>query len=86
MLDNNTSVSNVAVLHTSNWIAPSTHVEPVSKRHLDMHHKHVMDESLMMESGAITILKDMTIITSPENANLHPLFVLIYFSNHSKVE
>jgi hypothetical protein len=68
-LNNNTSVSNVEILHTSNGIAPSTHVEPVSKQHLDMHHEHVMDESSMMESGAITIWKDMKTITSPENVN-----------------
>jgi hypothetical protein len=68
-LNNNISVLNVEILHTSNGIAPFTRVEPVNKQHLDMHHEHVMDESSMMESEAITILKDMKIITSPENVN-----------------
>jgi hypothetical protein len=85
-LDNNISVLNVEILHTSNGIAPSTHVEPVSKQHLDTHHEHVMDESSMMESGDIMMLKVLKMEILPENVNLHLLFVLIYFPNHSKVE
>jgi hypothetical protein len=48
-----------------------------------MHHEHVMDTSTMMESGAITILMDTMMVTSPGNANFHVLFVYIYSSNHS---
>jgi hypothetical protein len=55
MLDNNISVSNVVILHTSNEIAPFTHVKPVNKQHWDMHHEHVMDASMMMGFEAITI-------------------------------
>jgi hypothetical protein len=51
-----------------------------------MHHEHAMDISTMMESGAITTSRDKTMEILPENANFHPLFVLIYFPNHSKVK
>jgi hypothetical protein len=47
-----------------------------------MHHEHVMDAFTMMESGAITILMDMTMVTSLENVDLHVLFVYIYFLNY----
>jgi hypothetical protein len=72
------------ILHTSNGIAPSTRVEPVRKQHLDMHHKHVMDESLMMESGAIMISMDTTMVTLLENVDLHVLFVYIYSPKPSR--
>jgi hypothetical protein len=54
-LDNNISVSNVVILHTSNGIAPFTCVEPVNKQHWDMHHEHAMDASMMMGFEAIMI-------------------------------
>jgi hypothetical protein len=49
-----------------------------------MHHEHAMDASMMTESEAITISMDMTVETSPENVDLHVLFVHIQFPNHSK--
>jgi hypothetical protein len=55
MHDDNTNVLNAAVLPISNGIAPFTNVEHAEKQHLDMHHKHVMDVSMMMEFVAILI-------------------------------
>jgi hypothetical protein len=49
-----------------------------------MHHELVMDASMMMESAAITISMDTTMEILPENANLHCMFVYIYFSNVQK--
>jgi hypothetical protein len=54
-LNNNISVLNVEILHTSNGIAPFTHVKPVNKQHRDTHQEHAMDASMMMGLKAITI-------------------------------
>jgi hypothetical protein len=51
----NINVSNVAILPILNGIVPSTHVEPASKQHRDMHHEHAVDASLMMGFQAITM-------------------------------
>jgi hypothetical protein len=86
MHDNNTNALNAVILPISNGIAPFTNVEHVEKRHQDMHHELVVDASMMMESVAITTSMVMKMGILPENANLHCLFVSIYFSNCSKVE
>jgi hypothetical protein len=83
MLDANISVLNARIPHTSNGIAPFRPVEPAIKQHLDMHHEHVMNTSMMMDSEAITKSRDMMMVTSPESTDLHVLFVHIYFPNHS---
>jgi hypothetical protein len=70
-LVDNTNVSNVAILPISNGIVPSTNVKPADKQHLDTHHKHAMDASMMMEFMAITIWKANTMEILLENVNLH---------------
>jgi hypothetical protein len=80
MHDNNTNALNVAILPILNGIAPFTSVEHVEKRHQDTHHELVVDASMMMVSAAITISMDMKMEILIENANLHCLFVSIYFS------
>jgi hypothetical protein len=54
-LVDNTNVLNVAILPILNGIVPSTNVEPADKQHLDTHHEHAMDASMMMEFVAIII-------------------------------
>jgi hypothetical protein len=51
-----------------------------------MHHEHAMDATMMTESGAIMTSKDTMMEILLENVNFHPLFVIIYFPNHSKIE
>jgi hypothetical protein len=79
MHDDNTNALNVAILPISNGIAPFTSVEHVEKRHQDTHHELVVDASMMMVSAAITISMDTKMEILMENANLHCLFVSIYF-------
>jgi hypothetical protein len=62
-LDNNINVSNVVTLPILNGTVLFTHVEPVIKRHPDMHRKHVKDIFTMMESVDTMILMDMTMAT-----------------------
>jgi hypothetical protein len=50
----NINVLNVAILPILNGTVPFTSVEHVDKQHLDMHHEHVTDGSMMMEFVAIT--------------------------------
>jgi hypothetical protein len=47
------NVLNVVILPILNGTVPFTSVEHVDKQHLDMHHEHVMDGSMMMEFVAI---------------------------------
>jgi hypothetical protein len=54
-LADNINVSNVTTLSISNGIALSTPVGLVDKRHLDTHHEHAMDASMMMEFVATMI-------------------------------
>jgi hypothetical protein len=54
-LADNINVSNVTTLSISNGIALSTPVGLVDKQHLDTHHKHAMDTSMMMEFVATMI-------------------------------
>jgi hypothetical protein len=86
MHDNNTNALNAAILPISNGIVPFTSVEHVEKQHQDTHHELVMDASMMMVSAAITISMNTRMEILTENANLHCLFVSIYFFNRSKVE
>jgi hypothetical protein len=62
--DDNTSASSVEIPPTSNGIAPFIPAKPVIKSHPD---KHVKDMSTMMESMAITILKESMMETSLES-------------------
>jgi hypothetical protein len=50
----NINVLNAAILLILNGTVPFTSVEHVDKQHLDTHHKHVIDGSMMMEFVAIT--------------------------------
>jgi hypothetical protein len=54
-LVDNTNVLNVVILPILNGIVLSTNVELADKQHLDMHHEHATDVSLMMEFAAIMI-------------------------------
>jgi hypothetical protein len=71
ILNANINVSNAAIPRISNGVVPFTPVRLVTKQHLDMHHKHVMDASMMMDFMAILILKESTMKTSRENVEKH---------------
>jgi hypothetical protein len=77
MLIDNTNVLNVAILPILNGIVPFTNVKHVDKQHLDMHHEHVMDASMMMESVDITTLMATTMEILPENVK-SPFIVCTY--------
>jgi hypothetical protein len=55
MLNAGINVLNAETPPISNGIVLSTPVELANKQHLDMHHEHAMDTSMMMEFVAITI-------------------------------
>jgi hypothetical protein len=55
MLIDNTNVLNVAILPILNGIVLSTPAGLANKQHLDMHHEHAMDTSMMTEFVATTI-------------------------------
>jgi hypothetical protein len=74
-LVDHTNVLNVVILPILNGTVPFTSVKPVDKQHLDMHHEHAMDASMMMEFVAIMISKENTMEILPENVSLHLLFV-----------
>jgi hypothetical protein len=74
----NINVSNVAILPILNGIVPSTHVKPASKQHLDTHHEHAMDISMMTEFAVIMILKENTKETSLESVEVHVLFTNVF--------
>jgi hypothetical protein len=71
MLDANINVSNAVIPCISNGVVPFTPVGLVTKQHLDMHHEHVMDASMMMGFVAILILKESAMETSWENVEKH---------------
>jgi hypothetical protein len=54
MHDNNINVLNVVTPPILNGTVHCVNVEHVDKQHLDMHHEHVKDNSMMMGSVAIT--------------------------------
>jgi hypothetical protein len=68
---NSINVLNAAILPILNGTVPFTNVEHVEKQHQDMHHKLVMDVSMMMESADITTLMATKTEILPENADLH---------------
>jgi hypothetical protein len=86
MHDDNTNALNVAILPISNEIALFTSVEHVEKQHQDTHHELVVDASMTMVSAAITTSMDTKMEILTENANLHCLFVSIYFPIVQKVK
>jgi hypothetical protein len=51
----NINVFNGEIPHISNGVVLFTPVEPATKQHLDMHHEHAMDASMMMDFVAILI-------------------------------
>jgi hypothetical protein len=55
MLNANINVLNAVTPHISNGTVLFTPVELATKQHLDTHHKHAMDASMMMEFMAIMI-------------------------------
>jgi hypothetical protein len=55
MLDANINVLNAVTPHISNGAVLFTPVELATKQHLDTHHEHAMDASMMMEFVAIMI-------------------------------
>jgi hypothetical protein len=78
--DDNTNVSNVAILPNLNGTVLFTNVEPVIKQHPDMHQRPVKDVFSTTESMDIMILRDMTITTSLESVDAHMLFMYVYLS------
>jgi hypothetical protein len=54
-LDANINVLNAETPHISNGVVPFTPVELANKQHLDMHHEHAMNASMMMDFMAISI-------------------------------
>jgi hypothetical protein len=71
ILDANINVSNAVIPRISNGVVLFTPVGLVTKWHLDMHHEHIMDASMMMRFMAILILKGSTMETSQENVEKH---------------
>jgi hypothetical protein len=82
MLDANINVSNVAIPHTSNGVVPFTPAELVMKQHLDTHHEHVMDASMMMEFMVILTLRENTMEILQESVDEHVLFIYVCFSSY----
>jgi hypothetical protein len=80
-LADNINVSNAVILSILNGTVLFTHVEPVIKRHPDMHQKHVKDVFTMMESADMMILMDTMTATSLESVELHMLFTYVYLFN-----
>jgi hypothetical protein len=78
--DDNINVLNVEILHISNGVVLFTPVEPATKLHLDTHHEHAMDASMMTEFGVIMISMDTMMATSWESVDEHVLFMYVYFS------
>jgi hypothetical protein len=66
----NINALNAAILPILNGTVPFTNVEHVEKWHQDMHHKLVMDVSMMMESADITTLMDTKMEILLENVDL----------------
>jgi hypothetical protein len=82
MLDVNISVSNVAIPHTSNGVAPFTPAELVMKRHQDTPREHVMDASMMMEFAVILTLRENTMEILQESVDEHVLFMYVCFPSY----
>jgi hypothetical protein len=82
MLNASISVSNVAIPHTSNGVVPFTPAELVMKQHQDMHRKHVMDASTMMEFMAILTSRENTMEILQESVDEHVLFMYVCFPSY----
>jgi hypothetical protein len=82
MLDASINVSNVAIPHTSNGVAPFTPAELVIKQHQDTHREHVMDISMMMEFVVIMTLKENTMEILQESVDEHVLFMYVCFPSY----
>jgi hypothetical protein len=82
MLADNINASNAAILPISNGIVLSIPVGLANNQHLDMHHEHAMDASMMMEFAAIMILKENTRETSLESVEVHVLFTNVFLFNY----
>jgi hypothetical protein len=54
-LNANINALNVVIPHISNGAVLFTPVKPATKQHLDTHHEHVMEASMMMDLVAISI-------------------------------
>jgi hypothetical protein len=80
ILIDNINVLNAVIPHISNKVVPFTPVEPATKLHLDTHHEHAMDASMMTEFGVIMISMDMMMATSQKSVDEHVLFMYVYFS------
>jgi hypothetical protein len=55
MLNANINVLDAETPHISNGVVLFTPVKLATKQHLDMHHEHAMDASMMMDFVAISI-------------------------------
>jgi hypothetical protein len=75
----NINVLSAATLSISNGTVLFTSVKHVDKHHLDTHHEHVMDGSMMMEFVVITTLRENMMETSPESVDEHVLFIYVCF-------
>jgi hypothetical protein len=53
-LDANINVLNAETSHILNGVVLFTPVKSATKQHLDMHHEHAMDASMMMDFMAIS--------------------------------
>jgi hypothetical protein len=82
ILVDNINASNAAILPISNGIVLSIPARLVNNQHLDMHHEHAMDASMMTESTDIMILKENTRKTSPESVEVHVLFTNVLPFNY----
>jgi hypothetical protein len=76
-LVNNTNALNVVILPILNGIVLSTPAGLANKQHLDTHHEHAMDASMMTEFTDITILMAMMMEILPENVKT-PFIVCTY--------
>jgi hypothetical protein len=82
MLADNTNALNAAILPISNGIVLFIPAGLANNQHLDTHHEHAMDASMMTEFAAIMILKENTRETSPESVEVHMLFVNVFLFNY----
>jgi hypothetical protein len=86
MHDDNINVLSAAILPISNGTVLFTSVKHVDKHHLDTHHKHVMDGSMMMGFVVIMTLRENTMETLPESVDEHMLFMYVCFSSYLKLK
>jgi hypothetical protein len=78
ILVDNINASNAVILPISNGIVLSIPAGLVNNQHLDTHHEHAMDASMMTESTDIMILKENTRKTSRKSVEVHVLFTNVF--------